>query len=98
MKTTLNTRDFVHIPEHSSYNYNFYRNVHTGQILFEESDDDHGHSYWWVNEEDMVNGNPFKNAVKIGECWMEDFDIPTQAARDHGNADEYEFEFDSEWC
>lgn len=96
MITTLNTRDFVHISEHSSYNSNYYRNIVTGQILFEESDDDHGHSYWWTTEEEMINHSHL-NDIKIGECWMEDFDIPTQISREHGTADECEFTFNSEW-
>lgn len=97
MKTTLNTRDFIHISEYSSYNHNYYRNTRTGQILFEHSDDDHGHDYWWTTETDMMN-HSHRNDEWIGACWMEDFDIPTQYAREHGVADEYEFEFDSEWC
>lgn len=96
MKTTLNSRDFVHIIEHSSYNHNYYRNICTGQILFEQSDDDHGHDYWWATEEDMTNHSHAHDEY-IGTCYMEDFDIPNQYSREHECADEYEFEFDSEW-
>lgn len=96
MITTINSRDFEHIPDYSGYNSNYYRNIHTGQILFEESDDDHGHSYWWTTEKDMINHTHI-NDVKIGECWMEDFNIPNQISRETGTADEYEFTFDSTW-
>lgn len=97
MKTILNSRDFVHIPEYSYYNNNYYRNIHTGQILFEEADDDHGFEFWWSSEEDMIN-HSHTNDINIGFCWMEDFSIPTQIVREHGTANEYVFEFDSEWC
>lgn len=96
MITVLDTRYFVHIPEHSCYNNNFYRNIHTGQILFEQADDDHGAEFWWSTEEDMVN-HSHKNDIYIGFAWMEDFDIPTQIARERGTADEYVYEFDSEF-
>lgn len=96
MITVLNTRDFVHIPEYSSYNSNYYRNVKTGQILYERSDDDCGHDYWWCTEEDMVNYTD-NHGEYIGTCYMYDFDIPTQVARQTGDATEYEYEFDSEF-
>lgn len=94
MKTILKTVEFVHIPEHSWYNHNYYRNTKTGKIILEIGDDDHGADFYWVDsEEDMIAG---RHGEYIGFCWMEDFDIPNQYAREHGVADEYEYEFDSE--
>ena len=50
MKTILNSAEFIHIPEYSVYCYNFYRNTITGKIILEESDDDNGAQYYWVDD------------------------------------------------
>ena len=97
MTRTLDSRDWEHIPEHSSYNHNYYRNIHTGEIILEEGDDDHALYYYTSSEEDMIN-HTYKNHHTIGWCWMEDFSIPNRYQREHNCAEEYIYEFDSELC
>lgn len=84
MTRTLDSTDWEHIPEHSSYNHNYYQNIHTGEIILEVGDDDHTLTYYTESEE------------VIGSCWMEDFSIPTQYQRYHNYAEEHIYEFDSE--
>ena len=91
MTRTLDTRDWIAVPEYSYYNHNYYRNIHTGEIIFEEADDDHGYDFYEATEEEMVN---HRHGIYIGCCWMEDFRIPNQYSREHGVADEYVYTFD----
>ena len=45
MTYTIETKDYIHIPEHSFYNHNYYRNNHTGEVILEEYEDDYGTYY-----------------------------------------------------
>ena len=94
MKTILNSAEFIHIPEYSFYNHNFYRNIINEKIILEETDDGENH-YWWVNEDDMINHRAHKNAEYIGVCYSDEFHIPTEARRKRFHEKEYTFEFDS---
>lgn len=46
MTYTIETRDYVHIPEHSFYNHNYYRNIHTGEVILGEYEDDGCGTYY----------------------------------------------------
>ena len=46
MTYTIETKDYVHIPEHSSYNHNYYRNIYTGEVILEEYKDDGFGTYY----------------------------------------------------
>lgn len=94
-KRILDTRDWVEISDFSYYNHNYYKNIHTNEIILEEGDDDHAFDFFEANEVQMKNK---QHGNYIGCCWMEDFDIPNQYAREHGVANEYVYEFDSTIC
>ena len=98
MKTILNSAEFIHIPEYSVYCYNFYRNIITGKIILEESDDDNGAQYYWVDENDMINHKEHANSEYIGFCYTNEFQIPSEVDRKYSDNVEYIFEFDSELC
>ena len=98
MKTILNSEEFIHIPEYSFYNHNFYRNIINGKIILEEADDDCELQYWWINEDDMINHKAHANSEYIGMCYSDEFYIPIEAYRKHFPNEEYTFEFDSEIC
>lgn len=36
METIINSSEYVRLPEHSRYNINYYRNIVTNDIIFEE--------------------------------------------------------------
>ena len=40
MTYKIETKDYVHIPEHSFYNHNYYRNIYTGEVILKEYGED----------------------------------------------------------
>jgi hypothetical protein len=91
LHTIINPANYVHIPEHSCYNANYYRNIETGDILFEEfgSSEDCA-SYYNLGQNPSFTNEDFINAEFLGnsECSI-DF---------VGMSSNEEFEIDTEWC
>ena len=66
MTYTIETRDYVHIPEHSFYNHNYYRNVHTGEVILEEYEDDGCGTYYNLGTNLTFTREDLKTAVEMG--------------------------------
>lgn len=84
----INPLDFVHIPEHSYYNNNYYRNIHTGDVIFEEYEDDGCGHYYNLGQNPTFTNNDWRTGIDMG-CgeYGEGFDCGNQI-----------FETDTEWC
>jgi len=63
----LNGHDYVHLPERSAYNNNYYQHRETGQIIFEKCEEYEGTFAFWEwaldgetflgrSEEDLTEG------------------------------------------
>lgn len=97
MKRTLNSIDWVHIPQYSSYNHNYYINVRDGQIMLGVSDDDQWTDYHLVTHEQMTITGGYGECIGFANEFTE-FSIPSDHDRWMRTAKEWEFEFDSERC
>ena len=65
MTYTIETKDYVHIPEHSIYNHNYYRNIYTDEVILEEYDDDCG-TYYNLCTNPTFTREDMKTAVEKG--------------------------------
>ena len=65
MTYTIETKDYIHIPEHSFYNHNYYRNNHTGEVILEKYDDDCG-TYYNLCANPTFTREDMKTAVEMG--------------------------------
>lgn len=83
MTYIIETKDYIHIPEHSIYNHNYYRNNHTGEVILEYYEDDYG-TYYNLGTNPTFTHEYLKTAVKM---WTSDYD--------HGFSDDV-FETDTE--
>jgi hypothetical protein len=67
METTINSSEYVHLPEHSCYNNNYYRNIVTNDIIFEEvgvSEDYAG--YYNLGQHPTFTDEDFETAEFLG--------------------------------
>jgi hypothetical protein len=54
MTTTLDPKDYTHIPEISSYNHNYYRHIQTGHTILEVCHEDENYFDYDLVEEDNI--------------------------------------------
>ena len=66
MTYTIETKDYIHIPEHSFYNHNYYRNNHTGEVILEEYEDDGFGTYYNLGANPTFTREDMKTAVEMG--------------------------------
>ena len=66
MTYTIETKDYVHVPEHSIYNHNYYRNIYTGEVILEEYEDDGFGTYYNLGNNPTFTHEDMKTAVEMG--------------------------------
>ena len=66
MTYTIETKDYVHIPEHSIYNHNYYRNDHTGEVILKEYEDDGFGTYYNFGINPTFTRDDMKTAIEMG--------------------------------
>lgn len=66
MNGVIETKDYVHILEHSFYNHNYYRNIHTGEVILEEYKDDGFRTYYNLGINPTFTHEDMKTAVEMG--------------------------------
>lgn len=80
--------DYVHIKEYSSYNYNYYRNKNTNEVILEICHEDYDYQYHNFGTNPTFTNEDFKTGEFMGFSYScEDSGI--------GNVDV--FEIDTEW-
>ena len=65
MTYTIETKDYIHIPEHSFYNHNYYRNNHTGEVILQDYEDNYG-TYYNLGANPTFTREDMKTAVEMG--------------------------------
>ena len=85
MTYTIETKDYIHIPEHSFYNHNYYRNNHTGEVILEEYEDDVFETYYNLGANPTFAHEDMKSSVEM-----------SSSDYGHGFSDDV-FETDTEW-
>lgn len=63
----INSSNYVHLPEHSRYNNNYYRNIETNDIIFEEvgASEEYG-SYYNLGKRPTFTDEDLKTAEFLG--------------------------------
>ena len=66
MVYTIHSKDYVHDKEHSFYNHNYYRNIHTGEVILEDYEEDGCGTYYNLGTNPSFTRDDFKTATEMG--------------------------------